>query len=190
MWGNLFKQATKLAQEGYNREEVREILKRAAELQAQAERRQEEADKSKIRHDALRAGAIAAGIRPEFLEQALREFQSKRQEQKRENIRKSPNRSKLGLWILAGILGLPIAFLLLGILTFTFGTIISVLLAVGLALGIALLVLLLISPLVGFGLLIGLAVAIGQVFGKIKSEHIKGRKRRWQPWHDNDDDDD
>ncbi|MFN4181060.1 MAG: hypothetical protein ACK4I8_12155, partial [Armatimonadota bacterium] len=73
MWGTLLKQATRLAQEGYSREEVREILKRAAELQAQAEQRQEQVDERQIRRDALRAGAMAAGIKPEFLEQALQE---------------------------------------------------------------------------------------------------------------------
>lgn len=185
MWGNLFKQATRLAQEGYSREEVREILKRAAELQAQSEQRQEE--KGKIRHDALRAGAIAAGIRPEFLEQALQEFHAKKRLQKQERVHKGSNWGKLMTWILAGIFGLPIAIFLLGILAFTFGTIVSVLLAIGLALGVVGLFLLLFSPFAGFGLLIGLAVALGQFLGRIKSGHSKEWKRKRNRWEEDDD---
>jgi hypothetical protein len=78
MWGTLFKQASRLAQEGYSREEVKEILSRAAELQAQAEK-EGQAQQKQINQDALRAGAMAAGIRPEFLEQALQEFHARRQ---------------------------------------------------------------------------------------------------------------
>lgn len=190
MWGTLFKQTTKLAQEGYSREEVREILKRAAELQAQAERKQERASKEQIRHDALRAGAIAAGIRPEFLEQALREFQAKRGEQKQLSKQERSNWGKLAAWILVAIFGLPIAIFVLGVLALTFGTVISVLLAVGLALGIAGLVLLLISPFAGFGLIVGLAVALGQLFGHLKVKQSKKWKRRRHRWFDFDDDDD
>jgi ABC-type nickel/cobalt efflux system permease component RcnA len=188
MWGTLFKQATRLAQEGYSREEVREILKRAAELQAQAERRQEQVGEGQIRRDALRAGAMAAGIKPEFLEQALQEFHAKNREQKRESKREEAKWGKLVGWILAGILGLPIAIFVLGVLAFTFGTVISVLLAVGLALGIAGLALLLVSPFAGFGLLIGLAVALGQFLGRAKSKHGKRWKRHWHRWFDDDDD--
>ncbi|MFA0735415.1 MAG: hypothetical protein OGMRLDGQ_001915 [Candidatus Fervidibacter sp.] len=68
MWGTLFKQASRLAQEGYSREEVKEILKRAAELQAQAESEEQAQQQGQINRDALRAGAMAAGIRPEFLD--------------------------------------------------------------------------------------------------------------------------
>lgn len=190
MWGTLFKQAARLAQEGYTREEVREILKRAAELQAQAEQRQEAMSKDKIRRDALRAGAAAAGIRPEFLEQALQEFHSKKQMREQEGKRKSSNWGKLAGLILAGIFGLPIAIFVLGVLAFTFGTVISVLLAVGLALGIAGLVLLLMSPFAGFGLLVGLAVALGQFFGRLKGGHGKRWEQRWHRHFDDDDDDD
>ncbi len=189
MWGTLFKQATRLAQEGYSREEVREILKRAAELQAQSERRQEQVDEGQIRHDALRAGAMAAGIKPEFLEQALQEFHNKNRAQKRESKREEAGWGKLMGWIFAGILGLPILIFVLGVLAFTFGTVISVLLAVGLALGIAGLALLLVSPFAGFGLLIGLAVALGQFLGRTKGWHRKRWKRRWHRWFDFDDDD-
>lgn len=173
MWGTLFKQATRLAQEGYSREEVREILKRAAELQAQAERKREQVSEGQIHHDALHAGAIAAGIKPEFLEQALREFHARSRAQKRESKREEARWSKLLGWILAGVLGLPVAIFVLGVLAFTFGTVISVLLAVGLALGIAGLALLLVSPFAGFGLLIGLAVALGQFLGRAKGKHGK-----------------
>ncbi|MCS7264484.1 MAG: hypothetical protein NZ805_06595 [Armatimonadetes bacterium] len=190
MWGTLFKQATKLAQEGYSRDQVREILKRAAELQAQEEQRRELETKGRIRHDALRAGAMAAGIRPEYLEQALKEFHAQKQEQKRDSRPKGSNWSKLAVWILAGIFGLPIAMLLLGILAFTFGTVISVLLAVGLALGIAGLVLLLISPLAGLGLLVGIAVTLSQILGRFKGESGKKLKRKWKRWIDDDEDDD
>ncbi len=189
MWGTLFKQATRLAQEGYSREEVREILKRAAELQAQAERRQEQVDEGQIRRDALRAGARAAGIKPEFLEQALQELHAKNRAQKRESKRKEANWGKLLVWIFAGILGLPIVIFVLGVLAFTFGTVISVLLAVGLALGIAGIALLLVSPFAGFGLLIGLAVALGQFLGRTKGWRGKRWKRRWHHWFDDNDDD-
>lgn len=185
MWGTLFKQATRLAQEGYSREEVREILKRAAELQAQAEQKQEEMNRGQIRHDALRAGAMAAGIRPEFLEQALQEFHARKRWQEREGKREGSNWGKLAGWIVAGIFGLPIALFVLGVLAFTFGTVISVLLAVGLALGIAGLTLLLVSPFAGFGLLIGFAVALGQLFGRLKGKEGKKRRRGWH-WFDDD----
>jgi SOS response regulatory protein OraA/RecX len=106
MWGTLFKQASRLAQEGYSREEVKEILKRAAELQAQAES-EGQTKQGQINRDALRAGAMAAGIRPEFLEQALQEFHARRQagrqgqqqrekwvERRKTHMKKSPRKQK------------------------------------------------------------------------------------------------
>ncbi|MCX7642540.1 MAG: hypothetical protein N2116_01850 [Armatimonadetes bacterium] len=186
MWGTFFKQATRLAQEGYSREEVREILKRAAELQAQAEQRQEGMERERIRHDALRAGAMAAGIRPEFLEQALREFHAQRQRQEQKAKREGSNWGKLLGLVLVGIFGLPVAIFVLGVLAFTFGTVISVLLAVGLALGIAGLALLLMSPFAGFGLLVGLAVTLGQFFGWFKGRQGKMWRRGWHRRFDDD----
>lgn len=186
MWGTLFKQATKLAQEGYSREEVREILRRAAELQDQAER-QEQVSGGKIRHDALRAGAMAAGIRPEFLERALQEFHAEKQSKKQESKREGINWGKFVGLLIAGIFGLPIAFLVLGVLAFTFGTVLSVLLAVGLALGVAGLILLILSPFAGFGILVGLATIVGHMLGQFKGQKWK-RKHYRRRWHDDDDD--
>jgi ABC-type nickel/cobalt efflux system permease component RcnA len=190
MLGGLFKQATRLAREGYSRKEVQEILKRAAELQAQSEQKQEEASKGKIQHDALRAGAMAAGIRPEFLEQAIQEFRAKRLKEGKEGRRESTNWGKWAGWTLAGIFGIPVAIFVLVVLAFAFGTVISVFLVVGLALGIAGLALLLMSPFAGFGLLVGLAVALGKVFGRLKIRRGKRWKRRWKRWFEDDDDDD
>ena len=189
MWGNLFKQASRLAQQGYSREEVKEILRRAAELQAQAEREEQVRQQGAINRDALRAGAMAAGIRPEFLEQALQEFHA-RQRQKRQN--EQQQRKGWGKWLgltLAGIFGLPIALLVLGTLVFAFGITLSVLLAVGLALGVAGLALLLASPFVGFGLIVGLAAMVGHMLGRMKGQR-RWRKRHWQRWFEEDEDDD
>jgi hypothetical protein len=187
MWGTLFKQASRLAQEGYSREEVKEILKRAAELQAQAESKGQ-TKQGQINRDALRAGAMAAGIRPEFLEQALQEFHARRQAGRQGQ----QQREKWGKWLgltLAAIFGLPIALLVLGTLAFAFGITFSVLLTVGLALGVAALALLLASPFVGFGLLIGLAAMVGHMLGRMKGQR-RWRKGRWQRWFEDDDDDD
>jgi hypothetical protein len=186
MWGTLFKQASRLAQEGYSREEVKEILKRAAELQAQAES-EGQTKQGQINRDALRAGAMAAGIRPEFLEQALQEFHARRQAGRQGQ----QQREKWGKWLgltLAAIFGLPIALLVLGTLAFAFGITFSVLLTVGLALGVAALALLLASPFVGFGLLIGLAAMVGHMLGRMKGQR-RWRKGRWQRWFEDDDDD-
>ena len=187
MWGTLFKQASRLAQEGYSREEVKEILKRAAELQAQAES-EGQTKQGQINRDALRAGAMAAGIRPEFLEQALQEFHARRQAGRQGQ----QQREKWGKWLgltLVAIFGLPIALLVLGTLAFAFGITFSVLLAVGLALGVAALALLLASPFVGFGLLIGLAAMVGHMLGRMKRQKRRWRKGRWQRWFEDDDDD-
>jgi ABC-type nickel/cobalt efflux system permease component RcnA len=188
MWGTLFKQASRLAQEGYSREEVKEILKRAAELQAQAEREEQAQQQGQINRDALRAGAMAAGIRPEFLEQALQEFHDRQKQKQQSEQQQSKGWGKwLGL-TLAAIFGLPIALFVLGTLAFTFGVTFFVLLAVGLALGVAGLALLLASPFVGFGLLIGLAAMVGHMLGRIKGQR-RWRKGRWQRWFEDDDDD-
>jgi ABC-type nickel/cobalt efflux system permease component RcnA len=187
MWGTLFKQASRLAQEGYSREEVKEILRRAAELQAQAEK-EEQAQQGQINQDALRAGAMAAGIRSEFLEQALQEFHA-RQRQKHQS--EQQQRKSWGKWVgltLAGIFGLPIALLVLGTLVFAFGITFSVLLTVGLALGVAVLALLLASPFVGFGILVGLATMIGHMLNRMKGRR-RWRKGRWRQWFEDDDDD-
>ena len=187
MWGTLFKQASRLAQEGYSREEVKEILKRAAELQAQAES-EGQTKQGQINRDALRAGAMAAGIRPEFLEQALQEFHARRQAGRQGQ----QQGEKWGKWLgltLAAIFGLPIALLVLGTLAFAFGITFSVLLTVSLALGVAALALLLASPFVGFGLLIGLAAMVGHMLGRMKRQRRRWRKGRWQRWFEDDDDD-
>ena len=188
MWGTLFKQASRLAQEGYSREEVKEILKRAAELQAQAES-EGQTKQGQINRDALRAGAMAAGIRLEFLEQALQEFHARQKQKQQSEQQQSKSWGKwLGLTLVA-IFGLPIALLVLGTLAFAFGITFSVLLTVGLALGVAALALLLASPFVGFGLLIGLAAMVGHMLGRMKGQRRRWRKGRWQRWFEDDDDD-
>jgi len=186
MWGTLFKQASRLAQEGYSREEVKEILRRAAELQAQAEK-EGQAQQKQINRDALRAGAMAAGIRPEFLEQALQEFHARRQAGRQGQ----QQGGKWGKWVgltLAGIFGLPIVLFVLGTLVFAFGITFSVLLTVGLALGVAVLALLLASPFVGFGILVGLATMMGHMLSRMKGRR-RWRKGRWRQWFEDDDDD-
>lgn len=191
MWGTLFKQANRLAQEGYNRKEVQEILRRAAELQAQAEQKEQQAEQkeqakqSQIHRDALIAGAMAAGIQPEFLKQALKEFHSRQQVRPQEKQRR--NWGKLAIWILAGIFGLPIALFALGTAAVALGITFSVLLVVGLALGVAGLVMLLMSPVVGVGFLVGLAAVIGHMIGRVRGQG-RWRKQRWHRREDDDDD--
>lgn len=172
MWSTLFRQASRLAQEGYSREEVREILRRAAELQEQAEKEARASGSDRVRGDALRAGAMAAGIRPEFLERALQEFHAQRRSHKGE--RKSHWGKWVG-WAIAGLFAVPILLFVLGVVGFTFSVVLTVLLTVGLALGIAGLVLLLVSPFVGLSLLIGLAAALGGLFKGDKWRRFRHR---------------
>lgn len=184
MWRALVKQAKRLAQEGYSWEEVREILRKAAELQAQAERDKE--SYGQVNKDALKAGAMAAGIRPEFIEQALQEFHARRRKH-RDKQSQARNWGKLTGWalagILVGILGLPVILLVFGTLTFAFSVTFFVLLVVGLALGVAAAALLFASPFLGLGFLIGLAAVIGHALGKAQGKKWQGRHwRYWQKW--------
>ncbi|MFA0752536.1 MAG: hypothetical protein IMHGJWDQ_000290 [Candidatus Fervidibacter sp.] len=172
MWSTLFRQASRLAQEGYSREEVREILRRAAELQEQARKEARASGSDRVRGDALRVGAMAAGIRPEFLERALQEFHAQRRSHKGE--RKSHWGKWVG-WAIAGLFAVPILLFVLGVVGFTFSVVLTVLLTVGLALGIAGLVLLLVSPFVGLSLLIGLAAALGGLFKGDKWRRFRHR---------------
>ncbi len=183
-WGTLFRQAAKLAQEGYSREEVREILRRAAELQAEAEKEGQD----RIRPDALRAGASAAGIRPEFLERALEEFHAQKRSPKHPKAERQNKWGKFWGWAIGGIIALPVLLLVAGTLAFTFSVVITVLIAVGLALGIAGLVLLFLSPVAGVGLLVGLAALVGHLIGRFSAHPKRKHRRRW--WGDWDDDDD
>lgn len=187
MWGTLFKQASRLAQEGYSREEVQEILKRATELQAQAESQQEQKGQGLISKGALRAGAIAAGIRPEFLERALQEFHERREKQSKGKHSKGKNWGRLASLLLVGIFVLPVALLVFGTLAFAFGVTLSALLTVGAALLIAgFIILFAMSPLLGVGFLIGLATVMGHMLAQFQKRGSK-RKRRWRRWLDDDD---
>jgi LemA protein len=63
-----------LSQEGFTNEEAGEILQRAAELQGRAERLDD-----RMGQKALEAGAEAAGIQREFIEQAIQELKAERE---------------------------------------------------------------------------------------------------------------
>lgn len=186
MWGTLFKQASRLVQEGYSRKEVQEILNRAAELQAQSELREERKRQDQINRDALRAGALAAGIHPKFLEQALREFHERKGQRVQDRSSKGKNWGKLAVLIPALIFALPIAFFVFATLAFAFGLTFSalliavaVLVTVGLALFAA-------SSVFGVGMIIGLAVVVGHILGR-HQKRWKKRKQRWKFWLDDDD---
>lgn len=77
----------RLTQEGFTDDEVDAILKRAAELQTQAER-----EKERMSQEALEAGAKAAGISEDFVEQAIRELKTERE---REAAKKAARRKAL-----------------------------------------------------------------------------------------------
>ncbi|MGQ9462979.1 MAG: hypothetical protein ACUVTP_08255 [Candidatus Fervidibacter sp.] len=186
MWGTLFKQASRLAQEGYSRKEVQEILKRAAELQAQSELREERKKQDQINRDALRAGALAAGIQPKFLEQALREFHERKGQQVQGRSSVGKNWGKLAVLVPALIFALPIAFFVFATLAFAFGLTFSALLIAGVALATVGLALFAVSSFFGIGMIIGLAVVVGSIFDRHRKRWKKG-KRRWKFRLDEDD---
>jgi LemA protein len=65
-----------LSHEGFTSDEVEEILRRASELQSQVERREDMVDQN-----ILEASAEEAGIRREFIEQAIQQLREERQRQ-------------------------------------------------------------------------------------------------------------
>jgi small-conductance mechanosensitive channel len=144
---NLWQTARRLAQEAFSPEEIREILRRAAELQQEME-----ATEPRISQDALRAGARAAGI------SEIAEFLAKRQPKQRRSW---------GKWLggaIAALFALPILIFVLGVVGFTFGITLTVLASVGLALLAAGLALLLAMPFAGFGILIGVLAGLMKLF--------------------------
>ncbi len=145
--------ARRLAQEEFSPDEIREILRRAAELQQEME-----ATEPRISRDALSAGARAAGISEAALERAIAEFRAKRQPNQRRSWGKG-----LG-WVLAGLFTLPIWIFVLGVVAFTFGITLTVLTSVGLALLAAGLALLLAMPFAGFGILVGMLAGLMKLF--------------------------
>jgi small-conductance mechanosensitive channel len=150
---NLWQTARRLAQEEFSPDEIREILRRAAELQQEME-----ATEPRISQDALRAGARAAGISEIALERAIAEFLAKRQPKQRRSW---------GKWLggaIATLFALPILIFVLGVVGFTFGITLTVLASVGLALLAAGLALLLAMPFAGFGILIGVLAGLMKLF--------------------------
>ncbi|MCS7198427.1 MAG: LemA family protein [Candidatus Bipolaricaulota bacterium] len=77
-----------LVREGFSEAEVDAILQRAAELQSQAERQAS----VQLSQEALKAGARAAGIREEFVQQAIKELHARRE---RERARRAAWRRRL-----------------------------------------------------------------------------------------------
>ena len=65
-----------LTQEGFSSKEVDDILQRAAEFQHQAEQREEG-----LSQEALEAGAEAAGIPGQFIEEAIRQLKAEREQE-------------------------------------------------------------------------------------------------------------
>jgi ABC-type nickel/cobalt efflux system permease component RcnA len=150
---NLWQTARRLAQEEFSPDEIREILRRAAELQQEME-----ATEPRISQDALRAGARAAGISEAALERAIAEFLAKRQPKQHRSW---------GKWLggaIAALFALPILIFVLGVVGFTFGITLTVLASVGLALLAAGLALLLAMPFAGFGILIGVLAGLMKLF--------------------------
>jgi ABC-type nickel/cobalt efflux system permease component RcnA len=150
---NLWQTARRLAQEEFSPDEIREILKRAAELQQEME-----TTEPRISRDALAAGARAAGISETALERAITEFLAKRQPKQRRSW---------GKWLggaIAALFALPILIFVLGVVSFTFGITLTVLASVGLALLAAGLALLLAMPFAGFGILIGVLAGLMKLF--------------------------
>lgn len=145
--------ARRLAQEEFSPEEVREILRRAAELQQERDITQ-----TRLSRDALEAGARAAGISEAALEHAIAEFRAKRQPKQRRSW---------GKWLggaIAALFALPILIFVLGVVGFTFGVTLTVLASVGLALLVAGLALLLAMPFAGFGILVGVLAGLMKLF--------------------------
>lgn len=112
MW-NALKQKRRLAKEGFTNEEIRAILRRAAELQSQAESLSERID-----FEALEVSAIAAGIHPEFLEKAIRELKAQRQfqaaqQRERQSAWKPTELLAVGIFAALSIVGIPVFLWLL-----------------------------------------------------------------------------
>lgn len=175
MW-SAFRQARRLAQEGFTHDEIKEILQRAAELQSQAERK---AHDERIQREALKAGAKAAGIREDFLEQAIEEFKAKRQTKRKI---KGWGLGKIALAFMIGLFALPIALFTLGVIWFSLSVTLTVLLAVGLALAAAGFALLLTMPFVGVGMIAGLLAALNRFAKRLSNPHT------WRRSKDDDED--
>ncbi len=179
MW-NALKQARRLAQEGFTRDEMKQILHRAAELQSQAQR---QARDQRFQREALEAGATAAGIRRDFLEQAVEEFKAKH----RPKTKRKPEGwglGKIALALLMGLFAAPIAIFVLGVVGFSLGITLTVLVGVGLALAVAGFALLLTMPFIGIGLIAGLLVGFHRFVKQFSNP------RTWHRAKDDDDDED
>jgi LemA protein len=98
-----------LTQEGFPSKEVDDILQRAAELQHQAEQREEG-----LSQEALEAGAEAAGIPGQFIEEAIRQLEAEREQETARRAARQRTLKKLGVTV--GILLALIALISYGAL--------------------------------------------------------------------------
>jgi LemA protein len=98
-----------LTQEGFSSKEVDDILQRAAELQHQAEQREEG-----LSQEALEAGAEAAGIPGQFIEEAIRQLKAEREQEAARRAARQRTLKKLGVTV--GILLALIALISYGAL--------------------------------------------------------------------------
>ncbi|GBC97764.1 hypothetical protein HRbin17_00255 [bacterium HR17] len=140
-------------QDEFAPEEVREILRRAAELQQEMD-----ADEPRVPRTALEAGAQAAGISLKALQRAIDEFRARRRPQRRWSWGKV-----LGV-VVAALVAAPVVLFTLGVVGFTFSVVMTVFAAVGLALLVAAVALVLAMPFAGIGLLVGLLAAVKHWF--------------------------
>lgn len=86
-----------LTEEGFSSKEVDDILQRAAELQHRAEQRKEGLSQA-----ALEAGAEAAGIPGQFIEKAIRQLKTEREQEAARRATRQRTLKKIG--ITAGVL--------------------------------------------------------------------------------------
>lgn len=89
-----------LTQKGYTAAEANEILRRATQLQHRAEQQA-----SGLSHDSLEAGAAAAGIPKQFIEQAVQDIEAERK-------RLANRRARRRRWLVNSALGAAVFLLI------------------------------------------------------------------------------
>ena len=89
----------KLTQEKYKDNEVEDILKRASKLQQEAD-----TEKQSVSRSDLKAGAEEVGISQEFIDKAIQELQTEREQ----NVRR-----KKKMWLVIGIPAVILAFIVI-----------------------------------------------------------------------------
>ncbi len=141
------RQAKRLAEEDLTWEEMKEILDRAAQLQAEAERR----DEGERKRRALWRGARAAGIDDGFLNQAFEEFRQRR--------RQLPETGKKKQWVQKAVTVIAVtAAVIFGL--FLLGSMGGMLTIFGTVIIVAAALVLLMVPLIVLAALMSVPVAL------------------------------